>query len=254
MNRYLCEAGFDVGRIRVGAIESCSCPCVRKSGDPGTNSVMRGAEPASGQEPCEIDAHGERRFEDLYGAHYNAIHRYFIRRGLAGDADAADLAADVFLTAWRRRDAIPFPPQDRAWLFGVAHHALSKHRRGLSRRSRLSERLVLTAEIDHFAIDQESAHSVELIRNEIANLSKRDQEALKLVLWDDLSHAEAAQVLGCSEGAISVRLHRARTRLRKRLAKTDPSLFSPTIETPTSDDTSRDISHVVNLGQARPRT
>jgi RNA polymerase sigma-70 factor (ECF subfamily) len=64
--------------------------------------------------------------------------------------------------------------------------------------------------------DQEQP-ALENLRSAIEHLPPRDREAIKLVLWDELSHGEAAQVLGCSVNALSVRLHRARTRLQQEL-------------------------------------
>jgi RNA polymerase sigma-70 factor (ECF subfamily) len=52
-------------------------------------------------------------------------------------------------------------------------------------------------------------------------LSVREREALQLVLWEELSHAEAAQVLGCSANAVAIRVHRAKTRLRGELSATE---------------------------------
>lgn len=45
---------------------------------------------------------------------------------------------------------------------------------------------------------------------------------MRLVAWDGLEVREAARVLGCSQGAFRVRLHRARRRLAKRLDATKP--------------------------------
>jgi RNA polymerase sigma-70 factor (ECF subfamily) len=45
-------------------------------------------------------------------------------------------------------------------------------------------------------------------------LKSLDREALRLVLWDDLSQAEAAAVMGCSENAFENRYRRARNSVR----------------------------------------
>ena len=55
----------------------------------------------------------------------------------------------------------------------------------------------------------------------IARLRPAEREALTLVLWDELSHAEAAEVLGCSVNAVAIRVHRAKARLRDALTSTD---------------------------------
>ena len=61
----------------------------------------------------------------------------------------------------------------------------------------------------------------------MAKLSPRDQEVLQLIAWEDLDITDAAKVLGCSNTACKVRLHRARRRLALMLhvgpdLKTDP--------------------------------
>jgi len=51
----------------------------------------------------------------------------------------------------------------------------------------------------------------------VRRLAPGEREALQLVHWERLSHAEAAAVLGCSANAVAIRVHRARTRLREEL-------------------------------------
>ena len=61
----------------------------------------------------------------------------------------------------------------------------------------------------------------------LARMHPNDRELLRLVAWDDLSHAEAAAVLGISVNAVAIRLHRARQRFAEQLAKgPDPSRTS----------------------------
>jgi RNA polymerase sigma-70 factor (ECF subfamily) len=56
------------------------------------------------------------------------------------------------------------------------------------------------------------------IREAIDRCRPVDREALKLVFWEELSHAEAATVLGCSVNAFEIRFRRARQRVRDELA------------------------------------
>jgi RNA polymerase sigma-70 factor, ECF subfamily len=51
----------------------------------------------------------------------------------------------------------------------------------------------------------------------LATLTEADQEALRLVGWEELDLAGAALTMGCSRGAMAVRLHRARRRLERAL-------------------------------------
>jgi RNA polymerase sigma-70 factor (ECF subfamily) len=165
------------------------------------------------------------RFEALYAQHYGVILTYAIRRTYSPE-DAQDVAAEVFTTAWRRLDRLPRAPGDRLWLYGIARRIVARHHRGRLRRSRLNTRLTL--EHSHWptqTIDQEQPN-IDNLRLAIERLPSRDREALKLVMWDQLSHEEAAQILGCSANALGVRLHRARIRLNQELDATDRSADS----------------------------
>ncbi len=73
----------------------------------------------------------------LYERHARAVHRYALRRS---DPDTAEeVTAQVFLVAWRRREALPAEPLP--WLYGVARRVLADQRRGATRRVRLRDRL-----------------------------------------------------------------------------------------------------------------
>jgi RNA polymerase sigma-70 factor (ECF subfamily) len=54
---------------------------------------------------------------------------------------------------------------------------------------------------------------------------------LALVAWEQLSVADAARALGCSAPVFSVRLHRARRRLERRLAASGASSMLELAET-----------------------
>ena len=61
-------------------------------------------------------------------------------------------------------------------------------------------------------------------------LGERDREALALVAWDGLAPREAARVAGCSAATFSVRLYRARKRLRALLGDASEPLHLTTEE------------------------
>jgi RNA polymerase sigma-70 factor (ECF subfamily) len=72
------------------------------------------------------------------------------------------------------------------------------------------------------AVWSEPPSSNPVLLEALAGLSEREREVLMLTAWEELSSNEAARVLGCSATAYRIRLHRARNRLRERLAQTDP--------------------------------
>lgn len=157
----------------------------------------------------------EDRFDAVYREHYRAIHAYVHRRMPGRAGEVSDVAAEVFLIAWRRFDQLPAGDAARLWLYSIAHRCVLGARRGARRRDRLAIRLTNEART-RSASATTSSQLIE-VRAAIDRLRPQDREVLKLVMWDGLSHAEAATVLGCSVNAVAQRLHAARQRLREQL-------------------------------------
>jgi RNA polymerase sigma factor (sigma-70 family) len=132
------------------------------------------------------------------------VRRYVWRRN-PGIVD--DVVSETFLVAWRRLEDVPAAA--RPWLIAVARNVSLNVRRGVRRQQAVVERLVAT---EPGAESQGHEPQAEVVRSALARLSDRDREVLLLAAWDDLNRSEIAQVLGCSEPNVSLRLHRARRR------------------------------------------
>jgi RNA polymerase sigma-70 factor (ECF subfamily) len=158
----------------------------------------------------------EARFAALYQARYAAIHAYAARR--VGPHAADEIAAETFLVAWRRWDAIPAEPLP--WLYGVARNVVMRHWDQSARQQRTREALDhQRASVGHVAEEADDPRLWEAW----AQLRPADREVLALVAWEELPVADAARALGCSAAVFSVRLHRARRRLEGLLAaSTEP--------------------------------
>ena len=151
-------------------------------------------------------------FEALYVRHAGAVRGYAMRRCDPETAD--DVVADVFLTAWRRRDELPEEPLP--WLLGTARRVLANHARGQSRHGRLLNRLAAeprTIVPPAVAPGRESAR----VQAALASLTESDRELLLLMAWDGLELGQAAEVLDVRPNTLAVRFHRARRRLSAAL-------------------------------------
>lgn len=138
--------------------------------------------------------------------------------------DAQDVVSETFLLAWRRWDAVPDPPI--AWLIGAARKVIGNHRRAVSRRAALHERLVLLDAAACSAADAGMVATERLAALEaLAGLPDDQREALLLVTWDGLAPDDAATILGIRSGALRVRVHRARKALDPG---STPQLFATT--------------------------
>ena len=167
--------------------------------------------------PREI---AEARINDLYREHARDILGYALRR-TTDPEDAADVVAETFLVAWRRLGEVPLDGEARLWLYGTARHVLANHDRGARRRDRLTERLRDELRQQLPAVHRPGEGSALL--EALAGLGEADRELLMLIGWEELTPAQAARALGISPLAARTRLHRARRRLRARLAKQSSS-------------------------------
>jgi RNA polymerase sigma factor (sigma-70 family) len=154
----------------------------------------------------------EDRFRRVYAATFEALLAYAMRR-VEQPADAADVIAETFLVAWRRRAEMPPDGTALLWLYGVARRVLANHHRGGARRERLGERLrqrlaTVTADPTRDVPERLA------VRDALARLGEPDREVLMLTAWEGLEPREAATVLQISPTALRSRLSRARTRLR----------------------------------------
>lgn len=147
----------------------------------------------------------EDRFRGLFSAHYGSVHSYCARR--LGRQDAPDAAADVFAVAWRKIRRVPVEPESLPWLYAVARHVVANHRRATNRRHRLDARLYAVAD---GPTGYEHPDDMAAVLNA---LRPDDREVLMLAAWEGLGPEDLGAALGCSPGAATVRLHRARARL-----------------------------------------
>ncbi|WP_241004300.1 RNA polymerase sigma factor [Conexibacter sp. SYSU D00693] len=175
----------------------------------------------------------------VYEEHVAAVRAYAARRVERDAVD--DVVAETFAVAWRRlpAEADPLP-----WLYGVARKVVHGHRRSTARRAALVLRL--GGHEARAAPDlADGVGGDPTLARAFAALSEREREAIRLVAWEGLDHAGAARASGCSVATFTVRLSRARARLRRALdaAADDP----PAVPAPPPD------AAVSSRGASRPR-
>lgn len=166
--------------------------------------------------PSGVGTAPEDDFRALYDAAYADVLRFVQRR--CHPSHAEDVTAEVFLVAWRRYADLPVGlDARRAWLFGVAHKTLANSYRSEQRRTALAVRIKDTYD----GVEPGTHPDLVSLRVDLGRawhrLTPEQQEVLALTVWDDLSSAQAAQVLGTTATAYRIRLSRARRALRGHL-------------------------------------
>lgn len=171
------------------------------------------------------------RFERLYRDHHQAVLGYCRRRTSA--QDARDAVAETFTVAWRRLDQVPEGDGTLPWLFAVAYRVVGHRWRQLRRERKLSQKLRTVTEVANPGPELQIVRSREhdQVIHAADRLSRRDREILRLRVWEELSYAEIAVVLGTGVEAAKQRFHRAKERLAAEYDRLDsrrPGLGSAT--------------------------
>ncbi|WP_187414044.1 RNA polymerase sigma factor [Actinomadura chibensis] len=170
----------------------------------GPGSSAEGAD----QEPTEW-------FDELFGRYFARVYAYAVTR--VGGTLAEEVASETFVIAWRRRDVVPDAPL--AWLIGVARNVIREQCRQAVRQDLIAAELrawaatspPVAGDVAEVAVDRD------VLLRALAALPERDREVLMLLGWHGLSSREAADVLGCSQPALAMRVHRARRQLDRRI-------------------------------------
>lgn len=163
-------------------------------------------------------AGGDRTaFAALVQAHQGYLRKLLGRVCRGDQARADDLAQEAFVRAWRALPQFRGDSRFRTWLTRLAYSALSAERPALPRAD--DEPADLGAHSDFapgadWRIDLDRAMS---------DLSETQRHALLLCYGADLSHAEAAQVLGWPLGTLKTQVLRAKARLRAQLQAWEPT-------------------------------
>lgn len=161
----------------------------------------------------------QKAISELYKRHVQNIYRYIYYR--VGDVNVAeDLTAEVFLRALEglagfTYRGVPFS----AWLYRIAHARVMDHFRQQARRELLplDERLVATGKGPQAAV--EARLDCEELQSAIAQLTTDQQQVIILKFVEGLSNAEAARILGKTEGAVKALQHRALNSLQRTMRR-----------------------------------
>jgi RNA polymerase sigma-70 factor, ECF subfamily len=141
-------------------------------------------------------------------------------RKLVVNSDVADdIVQDTFIAAFESIDKLMVRPESevRGWLFVVVRHKAAKHIRTICRRKEVS-----LQEFDRESKDlgpQETSERKELVEKILNELCALDPLIFQLIYVEELSPAEAAEVLNLQPATFRKRLQRLVSRLREMLGR-----------------------------------
>lgn len=151
-------------------------------------------------------------FASLLARHYDRIFRLAFR--LSGRADQAeDLTQDICAALPAKIAGFRAQSKFTTWLYRVVFNAAEDARRRQASHNRAA---LGWGDVEQMrrAEAAETAEAVAWLQRAMRSLPQELQDTLALTLEDEMTHAQAAEVLGVSEGTVSWRMSEIRKRLR----------------------------------------
>ena len=165
-------------------------------------------------------------FAHLLRRHQSGV-RGLLRRLTQGDAALADeLAQECFLSAYQAMAGFRGEAKVKTWLYRIAYNLFLQQRRSSAARplmQTLDEQVPPAAAEGNLAGDVALSLDLQLA---MRRLSEPEREAIACCYAADLSHAEAAELLGWRLGTLKTHVLRAKAKLRVALAAWEPKSAS----------------------------
>jgi RNA polymerase sigma-70 factor (ECF subfamily) len=156
-------------------------------------------------------------FERLMTRHYDRIHR-MAWRWCGAQTAAEDVAQEVCIKIATALATFRADASFTTWLYRITYHAAVDHLRA-NQRTSPTEPSEIEKLADGAAVGtpEDAVIDAELW-DEVRRLPPQQRDAVLLIYAEDMTHAEAAGVMGCTEKTVSWHLFEARKRLKSKLA------------------------------------
>src|SRR4051812_25246450 len=170
-------------------------------------------------------------FAELVKRHQSAV-RATLRKLTAGNhALADDLAQETFVLAWRNLKSFRQEAKFSTWLYRIATNCwLAAARK--RKEELLGDRADMIADEDdgmpHIGDEVHADHakgaSLKMdLERAMGTLSEGERAAIVQCYHNDLTHEEAAYVLGCPVGTVKTHVLRGKAKLKRALAAWEPA-------------------------------
>jgi RNA polymerase sigma-70 factor, ECF subfamily len=154
------------------------------------------------------------QFDRFVTEHGPALYRMAYR--MVGDRhEAEDLVQDAFRSAWKSRNSFQPGRGERAWLAAILRRRVVDRWRKRTPPTVLAGNGALETGVP--AEDPTANRYTDEVQQALDQLPDDLRETLLLVVVVELTHQQAADVLGVPLGTVLSRVSRARARLRKIL-------------------------------------
>lgn len=159
-------------------------------------------------------------FAVLYRSCATHVYRYIYSR-VSDHPEAEDLTAQVFMVVLQRLDSFGGNQNFNAWLFTIARNKVVDAYRKRKNLIDLEKIVDLPQFEEDLLADESQLEQFRQLRIQLNKLSLEQQELLRLRFAANLRYGEIGNVLGKSEGAVKMSLHRLLDQLREAMEASD---------------------------------
>lgn len=154
-------------------------------------------------------------FAELVRRHQSVL-RASLRKMTGGQFELADdIAQETFILAWKNIRHFRFEAKFSTWLYRIAFNAwqseVRKKHELLMDEDKMPEPEAVESEAAHTGMRRDLARAME-------GLTDGERNAILQCYYNDLSHDEAAYVLGMPLGTVKTNILKAKEKMRARLA------------------------------------
>lgn len=157
----------------------------------------------------------DQAFETLVRRHQDRLYR-LARVRLQVPHEAADVAQEVFLRAYKGLRGFLFTAEPFTWLYRALINVCHEHNRRAQRTPGFPDASAIDELIDADGDESlsESQRDLQRVRALVDQLPARQQEVVMLRIFEDLSVEETARAMACRPGTVKALLHKAVIKLR----------------------------------------
>lgn len=157
-------------------------------------------------------------FAQLVGRHYDLVYRIAYKwLGHAGDAE--DLAQDVSIKLATAIKSFEGRSAFTSWLYRLTLNMVRDLQRSQQRKAKNLSAVALVSE-DRAAPEVDKTLEANDLWHAVSELPLKQREAVLLVYSEELTHREAAEVMGCAEGTVASNISDAKKALKYKLDET----------------------------------
>jgi len=157
----------------------------------------------------------EKIFLNIYESNKDRIYRichYYVSR----DDLVQDLFQEIFTNVWRNLDKFRGEASINTWIYRIAVNTSINFTRFLKRESRqgsYSDNTRIYEPDDQDETGEDIETKIRLLHRSIEQLSIAERTIISLVI-EDLSNKEISEICSISDGALRVRIHRIKKKLK----------------------------------------